>query len=295
MSEYKKIKNAAIFAMLMFVACPGISASASERNEKDSAITQEIASINNHQKMNDKMADWLINDEPELISDDNVEYPQAQEDYAQQFVDTYGYLYDAATRISCIKAKDSDKMVYYEYDQNGNRVGAFSGDEYIRLRFSEDFYWGTKVIAQEKNGIELTFSYDEFERCTGIGYDGKYYDLLYDESGDVSGIENDSHEIIAQYVYDENGGCKVYEKNENGEWTENIEDPAFVGLQNPFRRNGSYYDELSGYYMSGGSASFDAQTGEWIRDESILEQIHIINPAADTTKSDIDNEVDNLI
>lgn len=254
MKQNKLIKHAAVAAALLIVSCTRMDVFASEGYEPD-------------------LPNWMVEDEPEVIADDGVEYPEAEEDYAQQFVDTYGPMYDAASQIPYIQAKGSDKMVYYEYDQDGNRISAVSGDEYIKLRFSEDFNWGPAVVGQEKNGVALTFFYDEFERCIGIEYDGRHYDLQYDETGSVSGIENESHEAIAKYEYDENNNCKVYGKDENGEWTEDIDDPGFIGLQNPFRWNGSYYDALSGYYMSRDSACFDVQTGDWIRDESILAQI----------------------
>lgn len=291
----KKIISAIL--CFMFAGSTCVSAIAAEIDGPKMVNEKEAVLPGLEQETGEESPGWLSDEEePEVISDDGGVYPQTEEDYAQQFVEAYGPIYDEAARIPSIRSKITGQTVYFEYDENGDCARSVSGDQYIRREFGQDFCWGKKVVKQERNGVELSFTYDEHECCDGIWYNGEYFRLISDEYGNVAGIENDAKELVAKYEYDETNNCRIFGRNENGEWTEDIEDPSFIGFQNPFRWCWAYYDVLAGYNMDGGIGFSDLQTGESIRDASILAQIDIPDSdMARTTKSDIDKEGSNMM
>ncbi len=289
----KKIVSAMLCFMLAGSTCVSAAEIGSGLGNAEKNVLPQL-----EQENRDEGPDWYLDDddEPEVILDDGEVYPQTEEDYAQQFVETYGPIYDEAARIPSIPSKINGETVYFEYDDIGDCVRSVRGDEYIRREFGQDFCWGKQVIKQERNGVELSFTFSEYEACDGIWYNGEYYRLVSDGCGSVAGIENNARELVAKYEYDENKNCRVFGRDENGEWTEDIKDPAFIGFQNPYRWCWGYYDSLTGYYLDSGIGFSDVETGERFEDKSILAQIDITDDAtARTTKSDIDKEVSSLM
>ena len=191
------------------------------------------------------------------------------------------------------------KCEHYSYDYEGDRLVNYNGKtfEYNSLGnpIGEDIKWeyGTRLV--KWYGTE--FTYDGLGRRTSKTKDGKIITFTYDSDGrlikqsnglefiyDNSGVVGVKHGG-AQYLYrkdaqgniiailDSNGNAVVY--YEYDAWGNNIalnangaEITSGIGVLNPFRYRGYYYDtETELYYLQ--TRYYDPELGRFISQDSL--------------------------
>lgn len=123
-------------------------------------------------------------------------------------------------------------------------------------------YEGGRLIRQEKNGERLFFLYDAaglvgFDRITGSGTVTYYY--RYDGKGEITALTDAAGNVVANYAYDAWGAnLGVTDAAGNA-----VTDSAHIGIVNPFRYKGYYYDTETGlYYLN--SRYYDPEVCRWI-------------------------------
>ena len=116
---------------------------------------------------------------------------------------------------------------------------------------------GTQIIS-EKNGTNTTYYlYDESGSPVGLTYKGTTYYYRKNLQGDVIAIVNSSGTKVVTYTY--NAWGKVISITGNME----------LGVNNPFRYRGYYYDTESGlYYLN--SRYYDPVTGRFINADNAI-------------------------
>ena len=149
----------------------------------------------------------------------------------------------------------------YDYNADGIRVEkVISGKETHKYLLE-----GDRIIREEildKNGARkhlLWYNYDGNGQLTSVEYDGNKYLYKVNQMGDVLGLYNTAGALVVKYRYDAWG--KLLEvKTGNGTV---ITDPENVGLRNPFRYRGYYYDADTGFYYLN-ARYYDPETGRFI-------------------------------
>ncbi|MCH5192125.1 MAG: RHS repeat-associated core domain-containing protein, partial [Oscillospiraceae bacterium] len=86
-----------------------------------------------------------------------------------------------------------------------------------------------------------------------------YYYAVCNSRGDVEGIYNGAGELRAHYTYDSWGNV-ISITDQNGK---EITSSTHIGILNPIRYRGYYYDAETGMYYVG-SRYYDPQVGRWI-------------------------------
>ena len=137
----------------------------------------------------------------------------------------------------------------FVYDGHGRRIKKGETD-YI---YDSD----GRIIAQS-NGLE--FVYDN-SGIVGVRYEEEQYFYRRDVQGDITAILDNSGAVVVRYNYDAWGNHRVV--NANGE-----ELTEGIGVLNPFRYRGYYYDTETGlYYLQ--TRYYDPETCRFISQDSI--------------------------
>ena len=152
--------------------------------------------------------------------------------------------------------------VTYDYDMAGVRSKKTVGS----TEYSYDTINGL-VTHQKWGNRDLYFVYDDNNQPYALFYKNssgtvsRYYYLL-NLQGDVVALMNGSYSLVAEYRYDPWGAVKVYDAN----GTE-ITDTDRIGVMNPLRYRGYYYDTDTGlYYLQ--SRYYDPAIGRFINADS---------------------------
>ena len=117
---------------------------------------------------------------------------------------------------------------------------------------------GTQILS-EKNGTNTTYYlYDESGSPIGLTYKGTTYYYRKNLQGDVIAIVNSSGTKVVTYTY--NAWGKVISITGNME----------LGVNNPFRYRGYYYDTESGLYYQN-SRYYDPVTGRFINADALVD------------------------
>ena len=133
------------------------------------------------------------------------------------------------------------------------------------------YYDGDRLIAEKwSTGAYLLYHYDETGSpyaitysATGGGY-AKYY-LIKNLQGDVLQIRNVNNTVVANYEYDA-WGKVVSIKYANGN---DINVSNHIGVINPIRYRGYYYDSETGFYYLK-SRYYDPAIGRFISADYLL-------------------------
>ncbi len=140
----------------------------------------------------------------------------------------------------------------YEYNEYGLRTQKVVNNNGTITTYN--YTWtDDKLTHQAWGNNYLHFYYDYNDEIVGFEYfdgtDAKYYTYLKNMQGDVFGIADEDGNVVAQYTYDAWGRLKSV--------------PSGIGLINPIRYRGYYYDtEISMYYLQ--SRYYDPAVGRFI-------------------------------
>ena len=134
------------------------------------------------------------------------------------------------------------------YDVDGNRTSKTVGDEKTEYVLN-----GSQILSMKKGKERLDFLYDENSSLMGLEYNGTRYYYIRNAQLDIIGIIDRTGKQVVSNQYDAWG--KVLPTTGELKWT--------VGVANPFRYRGYYYDQESGlYYLQ--SRYYDPVVGRFI-------------------------------
>lgn len=134
----------------------------------------------------------------------------------------------------------------------------------IRLKKNNIVYtYIDGTLTRQKEGtLALDFIYG-IDGIIGIKYDGTVYYFRKNLMGDVTHIYNANYALQARYVYDAWGNHKIVDESGN-----EITDTDNIGLINPIRYRGYYYDTETGlYYLK--ARYYDPETCRFISQDDI--------------------------
>ena len=146
------------------------------------------------------------------------------------------------------KTEIGSDTISYTYNIDGIRTSKTVGTE-----TTEYFLEGNTIIAQKTGNNVLWFLYDADGQRIGFTYNDTPYLYVYNATGDVVGIVDDTLTMVVEYTY-----------SPWGEILSTTGDEAdTIGVINPFRYRGYYYDEETGLYCLN-SRYYDPETGRFI-------------------------------
>ena len=102
---------------------------------------------------------------------------------------------------------------------------------------------GDLLASETRNGGTIWYVYDSGANLVAIIIAGKYYYYVRNIQNDIVALVDESGKTVVNYVYDSWGKLLSI--------TGSLKDT--VGIQNPFRYRGYYYDNETGmYYLKTG-------------------------------------------
>ena len=159
------------------------------------------------------------------------------------------FTWEAGKRLSGIQGGEGE--VSYTYDVDGNRTSKTVGGEKTEYVLN-----GSQILSMKKGKERLDFLYDENSSLMGLEYNGTRYYYIRNAQLDIIGIIDRTGKQVVSYQYDAWG--KVLPTTGELKWT--------VGVANPFRYRGYYYDQESGlYYLQ--NRYYDPVVGRFISPE----------------------------
>ena len=152
------------------------------------------------------------------------------------------------------KTEIGSDTISYTYNIDGIRTSKTVGTE-----TTEYFLEGNTIIAQKTGNNVLWFLYDADGQRIGFTYNDTPYLYVYNATGDVVGIVDDTLTMVVEYTY-----------SPWGEILSTTGDEAdTIGVINPFRYRGYYYDEETGlYYLN--ARYYDPETGRFISADAYI-------------------------
>jgi RHS repeat-associated protein len=155
-------------------------------------------------------------------------------------------------RLSSVSA--SGLSALYTYNDSGIRTSKTSGGITTTFTLS-----GTKVLRQSNSNATMDFVHDESGRAIGFKYAGNTYWYVFNLTGDVTGIINNSGTRVVTYTYDTWGKPLSTTGSMAGS----------IGALNPFRYRGYYYDTETGFYYLN-SRYYDPSVGRFLNADSVI-------------------------
>ena len=128
---------------------------------------------------------------------------------------------------------DNGRKAQYFYDHTGARV------KKVVDGVATNYHMAGDLLASETcNGGTTWYVYDSGANLVAIIIAGKYYYYVRNVQNDIVALVDDSGKTVVNYVYDSWGKLLSI--------TGSLKDT--VGIQNPFRYRGYYYDNETGMY-----------------------------------------------
>lgn len=147
--------------------------------------------------------------------------------------------------------------ISFTYDYLGRRYQKLVNGNVV----STYYYLGNRLVGENRsNDLKLRFIYDEtgIEGIYAFDSHGRdyYFHYVKNPFGQIVAIVDEEGDIEAKYVYDAWGNHKVLDSLGN-------EINYGIGVENPFRYKGYYYDDETGlYYLL--SRYYDSAIGQFI-------------------------------
>lgn len=150
--------------------------------------------------------------------------------------------------------------ILYEYNSDGLRISRTTTDADGQAAVTKYIYNGDILAGEIRDdGKSLLFYYDNNGQPFGLRYNGTDYYYLRNLQNDVAAIADGTGAIAARYYYDAWGNLLSVTDGAGHAVT----DAEHIGLVNPIRYRGYYYDSETGmYYVS--SRYYNPKIGRWI-------------------------------
>jgi RHS repeat-associated protein len=149
--------------------------------------------------------------------------------------------------------------ITYKYNVNGIRT------EKNVNGIKTDYYLSDNNIIYEKTNNNIIYYYYDSSGPCGLEYNNMIYYYVKNLHGDIVGILNSNYEQIVKYEYDAYGNVLSIKDSNN----QIITDQSNIGIINPFRYRGYYYDkETNLYYLN--SRYYNPEWGRFINSDKVL-------------------------
>ena len=187
--------------------------------------------------------DLLTNYNGEAITYDEIGNPLT-------YRNGYNFSWSNGRQLTGI-TKGTD-IISYLYNAEGQRVQKTVNS------VTTDYYYINGVLQAQKTGDEyIVFMYDENGTAYGMliknGASEAYYYYIFNAQGDVIGIVDSNGTQVVSYEYGAWGDITAI----TGSLAETI------GEKNPIRYRGYYYDDETGFYLTG-TRYYDPEIGRFI-------------------------------
>ena len=144
--------------------------------------------------------------------------------------------------------------VSYTYDDSGIRTS-----KTVNGTKTQYYLNGSTILTQITGDDRFDFFYDENGLLLGFSYNGAKYYYIRNLQSDIIGILDNSGNQVVSYMYDSWG--KLLSIDGSAKDT--------IGVQNPFRYRGYYYDtETELYYLN--SRYYDPMVGRFLNADGVL-------------------------
>ncbi len=154
---------------------------------------------------------------------------------------------------------DGDHLSDIEYKYNSNSIRTYKRDGDDTYEYILD---GDLVLVEILNGeAYIYYTYDVNDQLISMNYNGNEYFYVYDLLGNVTGLLNDTGDLVVSYTYDAWGNILTQSTTVNG-----------LDQINPYRYRGYRYDEETGYYYLQ-ARYYDPTIGRDINAKSVSEII----------------------
>jgi len=118
---------------------------------------------------------------------------------------------------------------------------------------------GTRILKQTSGNTTIEFIYDEAGQAIGFKTGGTTYYYVFNLQGDVTGIVTSAGTQVVTYTYDAWGRPLSTTGSQ----------ASTIGVQNPLRYRGYYYDTETGFYYLN-SRYYDPVVGRFISEDGAL-------------------------
>ena len=139
----------------------------------------------------------------------------------------------------------------YTYDDSGIRTS-----KTVNGTKTQYYLNGSTILTQITGDNRFDFFYDENGLLLGFSYNGAKYYYIRNLQSDIIGILDNSGNQVVSYTYDSWGKLLSIEGSAKDT----------IGVQNPFRYRGYYYDTETGFYYLN-SRYYDPAVGRWLSPE----------------------------
>lgn len=140
------------------------------------------------------------------------------------------YTWTMGRKLACV---DNGRKAQYFYDHTGARVKKVVDGVITNYHMAGDL-----LASETRNGGTIWYVYDSGANLVAIIIAGKYYYYVRNIQNDIVALVDESGKTVVNYVYDSWGKLLSI--------TGSLKDT--VGIQNPFRYRGYYYDNETGMY-----------------------------------------------
>ena len=140
----------------------------------------------------------------------------------------------------------------FKYDDSGIRT-----QKTVNGTTTQFYLNGSDILTQITGSERFDFFYDDAGDLLGFKYGGNNYYYIRNLQNDIIGILDSAGTQVVSYVYDSWG--KLASISGSAKDT--------IGVKNPFRYRGYYYDTESGlYYLN--SRYYDAEIGRFVNSDA---------------------------
>ena len=175
-----------------------------------------------------------------------------------QYINGMSFTWENINNLAAVTK--GEETYYYTYDANGIRTSKTVNG--VTHNYVLD---GTKILTESYEDVFIIYIYDETGSPVGMAYmnynfpgeEFNYYFFTKNLQGDIIGIYNDEGQQVAEYQYDAWGNHSI-----RG-WLGDE-----IGIINPFRYRGYYYDTETGlYYLN--ARYYDPETKRFVNADDI--------------------------
>ena len=169
--------------------------------------------------------------------------------------------WEAGRRLSTLQKGETS--VSYTYNADGTRIGKTVNGR------TKNYLWdGGKLLSQTFANDTQVFLYHGDSRVA-LEFMGQLYYYVYNLQGDVVGLVDKTGTTMVTYKYD------VWGKPESTTGPM----ATTLGVANPFRYRGYYYDTESGFYYLQ-SRYYDPEVGRFLNADAYLNSGHMLGTNA---------------
>ena len=140
----------------------------------------------------------------------------------------------------------------YTYDDSGIRTS-----KTVNGTKTQYYLNGSTILTQITGDNRFDFFYDENGLLLGFSYNGAKYYYIRNLQSDIIGILDNSGNQVVSYTYDSWGKLLSIEGSAKDT----------IGVQNPFRYRGYYYDTETGFYYLN-SRYYDPSVGRFLNGDA---------------------------